>query len=178
MSDERRKRKREVEERKNGTPHVTVLALVAALRTFSAPCTAGSIRSSRSRPFSGFMMTGLAVWMSAVQPWRASSNEEGSVRSACCCFFGRDGEEGSCPLSRAKRQLKREEKRNEMLPLFFSSSLSLSFITLLTLNSFSFSFAPGSAHRCAFLATLEGSRTVPRTEWPAASRRATIDDAK
>ena len=72
------------EEKKHGKKetHVTVLALVAALKTFSAPCTAGSMRSSRSRPFSGFMMTGLAVWMSAVQPLRASSNEEGSVRSA------------------------------------------------------------------------------------------------
>ena len=46
-----------------------------------------------------------------------------------------------------------------------------------TLNSFSLSEALSSAHRCAFLAALEGSRTVPRTVCPAASRRATIDDA-
>ena len=78
-AEEEEKRKRSTGKKET---HVTVLALVAALKTFSAPCTAGSMRSSRSRPFSGFMMTGLAVWMSAVQPWRASSNEEGSVRSA------------------------------------------------------------------------------------------------
>ena len=83
------RKKKKLERKRNS--HVTVLALVAALRAFSAPCTAGSIRSSRSRPFSGFMMTGLAVWMSAVQPLRASSNEEGSVRSACVFEVGGGG---------------------------------------------------------------------------------------
>ena len=76
------KRRKSKFQEKKILPHVTVLALVAALSTFSAPRTAGSIRSSLSLPFSGFMMTGLAVWMSVVQPLRGSSNEEASVRSA------------------------------------------------------------------------------------------------
>ena len=49
---------------------------------------------------------------------------------------------------------------------------------ILTLNSFSRSVAPGMASKCATLAMLPGSRTVPCTAWPAASRRRTMVPAR
>ena len=124
--EEGEEKKNEKMKKKKLETHVTVLALVAALKTFSAPCTAGSIRSSRSRPFSGFMMTGLAVWMSTVQPLRASSNEEGSVRSACffCCFRG--GGERKVPGESCKEALKKT--KNAFFSLLPPLSLSLSLI--------------------------------------------------
>lgn len=76
VAENRRREKREETWQKEKT-HVTILALVAALKTFSAPCTAGSIRSSSSRPLSGFMMTGLAVWMRAVHPQGARRRRKG-----------------------------------------------------------------------------------------------------
>ena len=130
-AEEEEKRKRSTGKKET---HVTVLALVAALKTFSAPCTAGSMRSSRSRPFSGFMMTGLAVWMSAVQPWRASSNEEGSVRSAF--FFveevQRERENGRrkrCLVSRAKGHRKLHGEKIPPSSSLFPLSLSYSFLS-------------------------------------------------
>jgi len=98
-------------------------------------------------------------------------------------FFCRGGgkrerkrEEEEVPRESSKGASKIAWGKNPSI-LVSLSSLSLIFISL-TLNSFSFSLDPGSAHRCAFLAALEGSRTVPRTEWPAARRRATMDDAR